>query len=579
MSKESMEGTVTYGDVSFSYPYSEVYALKGVNLTIHPGETVAIMGRTGAGKTTLVSMLNGIVPHSTGGKLEGTVQVLGLDIMKHEQVELARRVGMIFDDPDSQLFGLTVEEDVCFMLQQIGVAMEEAKKRVKWALDVVGLQGFENRYPRDLSGGQKQRVALASTLAPMRDILVLDEPTSELDPAGRFELLQTLKKLKQELRLTIVLVTHYSEEAVELADEVYLLSQGEIVHKGPPREFFADVENCEKYGVEPPQVTQIAFRLKDYPNTSKTYGFPVSLPEAAIVSRKIFDNIQSALSSMKFTSEHVTNEDIIELRHVSVSFPTRTGTPIKALQDVSLTIHKGELIGLIGQNGSGKSTLSKIICGLLVPDSGSVYILGKDTKLISPRELFRLVQYCHQNPDDQIFNTTVFKEVAYGVRRMKLPKEEIETRVKKALAAVELEEFEEKDPFMLSRAERRKVATASVLSMDPAFIVIDEPTTGMDWSGATKMMEFIRRINSAGKTIAIISHNIPLIAEYTNRIVVMDGGRIILDGHPRDVFSRRSELLPIGLRAPQVTELFQEIGMNETILTVEEGARVFASLE
>jgi len=428
---------------------------------------------------------------------------------------------------------------------------------------------MRDREPSTLSGGQKQRLAIASVLAMHPRLLVMDEPTTDLDPVGKEDVLQLARRLRDQM--TMVLIEHETEEALR-ADRVVLLKEGRILREGPPREVLANGRLLEEAGVRPLDVAEFfsrALRLS-YPKEA----LPLTVEEGVTEFRKCLklrDEEQRHLEQR----DRRQNGGKVVLRMEKVSYRYPSG--VEALKGIDLEIREGEFVAIVGQNGSGKTTLAKLLGGLLRPTSGKVEVFRKDTRGLSVRELAGKVGYCFQNPDHQIFAETVFSEVAFGPRNLDLKGEELKRNVEKALEAVELVGYEARDPFARTKGERQRVAVASILATKPEVLILDEPTTGLDYPQQRSMMEMISSLNRKGHTILIITHSMSTVARYAHRTLVLEGGNILMDGTTREVFSCEEELKRCFLRPPPIVRLGKRLGI--TPLTVEELLEVVEPLE
>lgn len=560
-----MDEVIRVRDLWWRYELGQDWALKGIDLTVRRGEFLVIVGPSGAGKSTLCLTLCGMIPHFSRGYYKGEVMIIGRETRKMKLSEITRKVGIVFQDPDTQFVTMSVEDEIAFPLENHGVPRQEMIERVRRTMEITRIIELKDKYPHELSGGQKQRVAIASILALEPEILILDEPTSDLDPVGKSEVFSMLAELKRAGR-TIILVEHNTEEAAKYADRVVLLRDGKIIMEGPPRKVFEEVESIKSAGVYPPQVTELAYTL------STRYGvrgeLPITLEECLEWLRELNARIVTP-NRLERSPTGVKGESIISLKDVSYSYPDGTA----ALRDVTLEFARGEFTAIIGQNGSGKTTLVKHIVGLLRPTVGEVRIFGKKTSEMSIKEIATKVGYVYQNPDHQLFCQTVYEECAYGLRNLGLSEPEIRRRVSEILGRVGLQGLEKVDTFLLGKGQRQRLAIASTLVMNPEVIIVDEPTTGQDMSQSTSIMELLASLHREGRTVLIVTHNMRLVAEYAERVVVMQAGRVVLDGDVRTVFSQVEKLREALITPPQITQLGQLLsGDSVTPLTVEEMA-------
>jgi len=410
-------------DLRFTYKGGKKPALNGISLKIEKGEFFAILGPNGAGKTTLALCLIGVIPHYIEGEYDGEVVVNGLRILEHSIQEVATRLGLILQDPESQIIGITVKDDVAFGPCNLGLSRDEVLQRVKYSLGVVRLNGYEERETYRLSGGEKQRVAIASVLALKPDILVADEPTSELDPIGKREVFDTLLKLRNEEGKTIIMITHEVDWAVKCADRIGILYDGRFVSVGEPREVIRELgeEGLRRYGVRVPQASQLYFRLERYLDGNKSPW--ITVEEAVSALKELLGKKRGLKEIMARGRELVksTGEPVIIVEDLWHIYPGG----IEALRGINMHVYRGEHLAIIGQNGSGKTTLVKHFNGLLKPTKGRVLVFGTDTRNVSVSELSKKVGYVFQNPDHQIFAPSILEEVAFGLRNLKLPEEEV----------------------------------------------------------------------------------------------------------------------------------------------------------
>lgn len=535
-------------------------ALSNINLEIQSGEFVVIMGAGGAGKSTLCFTLNGLIPIQIKGGYSGSVKVGGIPTKGKKVSDFADKVGIVFQDFETQLFSTNVELEVAFGPENFAVEREEIARRVSKCLDMVGLQGFNNREPSTLSGGQKQRLAIASVLAIQPDIICMDEPTTDLDPLGKNGVFIIAKKLK-DLNMTMIIAEHETEETM-YADKIVIIGNGKISASGSPREILTQVDFMIEQGIMPIQTAEF------FKDRLPAPDLPLELDEAL----SAWDKLDLQVNEDRYRSCLLEDRDrlngygevLVEVRNLSHAY---TGG-FTALTDVNLDIRKREFLAVVGQNGSGKTTLVKHLNGLLLPTQGHVKVQGGDTRKQRLLDLSRSVGYVFQNPDHQIFAETVYNEVAFGPRLQGQSEEQININVKQALAAVGLSGREGHDPFSMSKGERQRVAVASVVATKPEVIIMDEPTTGLDYLQIRSMMDLIRSLNEMGHTIIMVTHTMWVVAEYAHRAIVLNNGRIILQGTPREIFSNEDGLRDAHLKPPQIIRMGNRLG--KTVLSVPE---------
>jgi energy-coupling factor transport system ATP-binding protein len=558
------EVMVEVENLSFSYPDSSK-ALKGINFKVNKEEIIAVLGANGAGKTTLCHHLTGIIPNIYQGTTEGKVLVAGMNVVDHPVYELAQKISFVTQDPEGQLINPDVLMEVAFGPENLGIPRDEIMRRAKWALEAVGLQGLESRSPSELSGGQKQRLVLAAGLSMEPQLLVLDEPTSQLDPIGTAEVLDSLVRLKERYGMTTILTTHASEEVLRIADRSIVLSKGEMVAEGDPREVFSNVRLLDSVGVQVPQIAMLGYRIAPQSSIPMTVAEGKKLVTEMLQHRRVFKKLDNPPTPTALTGSSVL--ECIDLSYVYPGFP-----PVQALKGVSLRIQRGEMIAIIGQNGSGKTTLVKQFLKLLKPTKGQVLFNGKDIQTLTTGQLATSIGLALQNPDEQLFTISCQKEVEFGLRNLKLPEDEVKTRVEEALGFVGLQEQWDTFPFRLSFGDRRSLTVAAVIAMRPEIIVMDEPTTAQDYLGRHRIAGLGKRLNENGHTVIMITHDMNLVTQYADRTMVMANGEVLLDGPTSKVFSEAETLKKAFIKPPPIAVLDKELepdGVPQGILTVD----------
>ncbi|MEM4489122.1 MAG: energy-coupling factor transporter ATPase [Desulfurococcaceae archaeon] len=594
--QEANESAVIISNVWFKYSGTERHALKNINLDVKKGEVVLITGRNGAGKSTLCYLLSGLIPHFYSGILDGSVKILGYDTRRTPVSFLSTKVGLLFSEPASQLLTSSVEDEIAFPLENLGLSIDVINKKVDEILKLLGLEKYRSNPPYTLSGGEQQLVALGSVLAMEPEIYVLDEPTSALDPLGTMLVIDYLKKIATLYGKTFIIVEHKIEEFMNFASRLLVMDEGKIIADGRPRDIILKhVKELEKLGLELPQITLFAVKLLDIIGSNclnLPQYIPFTIEEGMVWLREILRACRSGKgyknklkvlegpNSAPSSGDVSRSEPIVIIDNVTFIYP---GTNTIALREVSLEISKGDMVAIIGHNGSGKTTLAKHINGLLKPTRGRVLVFGLDTRATPSHEIVKRVGYVFQDPDKQLFASKVYDEIAYGLKNLKLPKEEIGRRVQKAAKWLGIEHLLNESPYSLGRGDRQRVAIASVIAMEPEVIIFDEPTTGQDPVDRRQVMEIAKQLNSLGKTVIFITHDMHLVAEYARRVIVMDNGKIIMDGPPRTVFERVEDLKKIRLRPPSITELFVEMkkegyGVSRLPLRVDEAINIFLEL-
>jgi len=572
----SQDIVVSIENLSYQYPRSPDLALQDLNLTVQRGEFLGIIGATGAGKTTLCLTLNGIVPQFHGGRFFGHVNVAGLDTLDTPIPQLAQHVAMVFQDPETQLVTNSVEDEVAFALENLCVSRNEILRRIPWALSQVRLSGLEHRHPSELSGGEKQRLAIAAALAVQPQMLVLDEPTSQLDPAGAQQVFATVRDLNARLGITVILASHASEELAQYTDRIALLSHGQLVTVDTPTRLLAQVKRLQQHAIRPPQVAIFYQLLSE--RGLHTSSIPVTLAQAEQVYDTVCPEIlrcaQNDTSSVILHTaqnpSRAQTKNLLEMREVTYTYPDGT----QALRDVSMNVHQGEYLMIVGQNGAGKTTLVKHFLHLLEPSAGQVLLDGRDVRQLTVSDLARRIGFISQNPDNQIFGTSVEDEVAFAPRNLGLRGPDLQERVDESLTAMGLTAQRRLHPLALPQGDRARVVIAAVLAMRPEILIFDEPTTGQDDTGAQRILDVSRQLHHMGKTVIVVTHHLHLMPGYAERAIVMGKGVIVLDAPIRQALHATDVLHSTYLIPPQIVQLAQYIaqrmGVTLPILTPEE---------
>lgn len=597
-----------------------VRAVQDMTLEVPQGAFWVVLGKNGSGKSTLSRLMNALLlPQG------GAVYIDGLCTKEEQHLwEVRRTVGVVFQNPDNQIVATTVEEDVAFGPENLGIEQKEIRRLVDESLEIVGMTEYLTHSPHLLSGGQKQRVAISGILAMRPKCIVLDEATSMLDPQGRKEVLQAVRMLHDDHGMTVVLITHHMEEAVG-ADQVLVMQDGKKLLSGTPFEVFQHVEELRQADLDVPQITALGELLRS--SEMHRGQLPVTESDAAAMldallctynSTKAVPGSKSQMNQLEnvvlFDSK-VASEDerimrdavkvtgagtnhekeeadleldsnrgnpthplikVINLRHVYMPGTLYERT---ALDGISLSIHKGEILGVIGHTGSGKSTLVQHLNGLLKATSGTIEVDGIQLDQKSLKKLRQKVGLIFQYPEHQLFEETVSKDIAYGLVQRGLPSDEIARRVTRTAELLSIpEELLEKSPFELSGGQKRKVAIAGVLAMEPDILILDEPTAGLDPKGSKEVFRLLRDLNvKQGTTIVLITHSMESLAAFADRIAVLKKGRLVHEGTPREIFGMQDILQRMQLGVPVITRIFSEAAGRKsvylpTVLTVKEAA-------
>jgi len=545
--------------LTFYYSGATQPSLQDINLEVNGGEFVLVTGPSGGGKSSLCRCLNGLIPHFYGGKIAGRVEVGGLDTLKHSTKELATRVGMVFQDPENQLVSLDVEREIAFGLENLAFPKNLIAKRIEESLDTLGISDLRHRQLHELSGGEKQKVAIASVLALHPSILILDEPTSELDPKGAEELLSVAMRLNDELGLTVILVEHRLDRVLQYADRLIVLNRGTVAVDGKVRDVMSSrYQELFQMGIGVPPMIRLVQELKD--RGIGIEGTPLTVKEGRAMLDKAFHR-----ASGQFTRSSESNggRPLVETKRLWHAYPNG----LTALKNVSLSIDEGEFVAIMGRNASGKSTLVKHFNRLLTPTKGRVKIDGIDTKETTIAELARKVGFVFQNPNDHLFADTVTEEITFTLKNLGFGSGEIKSRTSEMLEKFNLGEYRNHYPRSLSGGEKQRVALASVIAVRPKILILDEPTRGMEYRLKSELIRFLEEYRQRGNTVILVSHDVEMVAECADRVILLSEGKVVVDGEKHEVLSQAL------LFSPQINRLaqaFARYGVPNNILTVDE---------
>lgn len=574
-------------NVTFNYAGSERPALNGVDFFVKRGEFVSVIGHNGSGKSTLARLLNGLLEADSGN-----ISVLGMDVSDGKNViEIRKHVGIVFQNPDNQTVASIVEDDIAFGPENIGVEREEIGRRIDWALSAVGMNDYRTATPARLSGGQKQRIAVAGVLAIKPDVLILDESTAMLDPKGRREVIEVVKKLNEEEGMTIILITHFMEEAL-LADRTIVMNKGEIALEGTPEQIFESGETLETFNLSLPRIAVIANNLRAAGMDIKDVLRPEEL--AAEILKNFNNRGIYAGQSSKNVKNGVQNakEWDIDINDLTYTYSKKSPFAAKALNGVDLHIGEGEFFGIIGHTGSGKSTLIQHLNALIKLPQAEKRYRKKRIKKGQPapviphisvgqfdlgnkkcdfKALRASVGMVFQYPEYQLFAESVFADVAFGLKNFnkKLSAEEIEQAVKSSIEIVGLnyEEVKNKSPFDLSGGQKRRVAIAGVIVTKPHILILDEPAAGLDPKGKNEIMELLHKLHREWcKTVIIVSHDMDEVADNCTQAAVISNGKVFACGAPSELFKRADELTSLGLDIPLTSKIARELAKNGFII-------------
>ena len=580
---------ITVENLRYRYPHAKELALDGLDFSVEKGEFIGIIGENGAGKSTLSQALMGLVPQFYKGAYGGTVMVDGIEAGRTPVAQLCGHVGLVFQNPFNQLSGAkdNVYEEVAFGMQNLGVSAEEMKGRVEEALKLLDIWQYRDRNPFDLSGGQMQRVAIASVLVMRPDVMILDEPTSQLDPEGSDEVFKAVETLTGS-GITILMIEQKIEKLAAYCDRILLLHRGKQIAFDTPQKVFS-MPDLNNYGIQAPAFTRIC-KAEGVTLADGTY--PVTVEEAAGVLKAKHGNVENAENAGSEEeggiAEKVRNVENVGIADVDGNVKTNSSANDSAAEQFSIENLDFSYLAdvpvikalnmkldkrptaIIGQNGAGKTTLVKLLKGLLKPVSGTIYFHGEDISGKTVAMLAGNVGYVFQNPDDQIFKYNVMDEILFGPLNIGMDSERAKKEAERALELTGLKGKEKENPYDLELYERKMTAIASVLAMDTDVLILDEPTIAQDWRGRQIIGGIIRSLAERGKLVIAILHDMDFVAENFERVIIMAHGRVLADGTAKEVFAQEEALKKARLQKPYVMQLCEALGYEKSYLTVEE---------
>lgn len=563
----SQSAIVRLEDVSFSYGSGEARALDHVSLEVSEGDFVGVIGPSGAGKSTLAAVLSGAIPHHFAGSLYGAAYVDGRDTCDVTLTDISRVVGSVLQDIDTQMVASNVEDELLFGLENFGVPHDQIEARLTGALETVGIPELRGREIATLSGGQKQKVAIAAILALRPRVLVLDEPTAALDPASSELVFETLRHVNEVSHVTVVVIEQKVALLCEHCRRVVVMSEGRVAFDGTPHEVFSNGARLRELGVDSPRVARVSNSLaqkglcepgRPCLDVREAADLVEGLVGAARSRRARQGGAEPAEWALRPTpSRHEPArrphaegaEPVLTFRDVSFAYPNGGA----AVRDLELTVYPGELVGVVGQNGAGKTTLTKLVNGLLRPASGEIRLAGERVNEVPTSAIARHVATLFQNPDHQICKETVLDEVAFGLELAGVEAAQARRRAQGVIERFGLVAGD--SPFSLSRGQRQMVALASVVVMDPEVVLLDEPTSGLDYRECMTVMETVREMAERGCAVIMVCHDMEVVSDFAERIVVMAHGRILARGEKDELFADEALMREASVEAPQVIRL------------------------
>ncbi|UCZ52220.1 ATP-binding cassette domain-containing protein [Bacillus shivajii] len=545
---------ISVEDFSFDYDSQKNPTIKNMNLRIERNETVLLMGPSGSGKSTLALCLNGLYPDAVEGWKKGSIYYKGENIESFEKGVLNKRIGVVFQDPESQFCMVTVENELAFTMENIQVPREEMKPRIEKIVRQVGIESLLKRPIHELSGGQKQKVALASVLLLEPELIILDEPTANLDPYSRKGFIDLIGQLKVNHHLAVLIIEHQLDDWLSFTDRVICLShQGEKIAEGEPGSiFYKNADLLLKEGVHLPKV------VETYLKHGQPFAFdenycPLSERELALFFAEKNKGFNLYVSPSKPTIKE--SSPILSLKDVSYSRKKKQ----QVLRDIDIDFHEGEFIGIVGENGAGKSTLLQILAGILTPTTGSRSLLGKDFKKWSEHELRKNLGFVFQNPEHQFITDTVYDELAFGMKLNRDKEHDIREKVTHLLSRFRLEGKMWSNPFALSGGQKRRLSVATMLDETPKILLFDEPTFGQDAKTTEELMIMINSLREQGTTIVFVTHDMELVDRYCERVIVLHKGEVSFQGAQNKLWENDDLIAKAHLRLPYRIRLKNEL--------------------
>ena len=542
---------------NFSFKYNNVVdkTLKNIDLTINKGEKVLIVGPSGSGKSTLSHCINGLIPFSYNGEIEGELIIDNIKPYEESLSDVSKKVGTILQDQDSQFIGLSVGEDVAFNFENNAMPLNEMKVKVIDALELVNMVDFINHSPYELSGGQKQRVSLAGVLGSDAEVLLFDEPLANLDPASGKEIMQLINDIHEKTNKTIIIVEHRIEDVLEQPfDKVIVVNKGEVQGFGTPDEILKS-DLLKNNGLREPL----------YLEAMKLAGCDISgsenLKDLTNIDEKNKEVLKNWFNNETSNKDSIIKEEkILEVKNLAFSYDGIKNT----INDVSFHLNKGEILAVLGNNGAGKSTLCRLITGILKPQKGSIFLNNQCIDSWSIKQKGSAIGYVMQNPNQMISQHMIKDEIALGLKCRNYSKEEIDKKVEEVLKICGLYPYRNWPVSALSYGQKKRVTIASILAINPEVIILDEPTAGQDYKHYTEFMEFIKELSAQGISIILITHDMQLTLEYCHRAVVLSGGEKIADDKPSNILTDENIIKKANLKETSLSTLAKSIGIANT---------------
>ena len=552
---------VEINGLTYTYPGAPQPTLNDISLQIEQGDFLAVVGNNGCGKSTLCKVLNGLIPHFIAGEFQGEVQVGGLNTLEHDVGTLAQKVGYVYQDFENQIVRPTVLDDASYSC--LNYAYPDYLERGREALRQCGLEGREEEYIWQLSGGQTHLLALAGAVSLSPDVLILDEPIAQLDPMHADRIYEVLRRLNEQYGKTIIVIEHHTEYIADYCKHVLLMKDGRVQWMLPVRQALQRVEELEQCNIFPPQVTQAAYRLQKEGRLPADATLPTTVEEgrtcfSALVYRGGEPRRKTA----------PTGESTVAFRDVSLSYRSVKGAPRTVFDGLHLDIRKGEKVALIGSNGAGKSTLMKLMVGLLRPQSGTVSLFGEAIGEKKAEDLSRQISLVYQNPEEMFIKDSIRADIAYAMQVRGIP--HWQERTDALLERFRLQELRDRDGRLMSGGQMRRASLAIGVALEPGILLLDEPTANLDIATRREIMGVLEDMKEIIQTAVIATHDMQLVCQWAERIVVLCGGRVVADGSRDEIFSRPDLTNLVGIRPPEIFTMARELDPGALCYTIDE---------
>lgn len=547
--------------LTYSYPGTEQPTLKDITVQIERGDFLAIVGNNGCGKSTFCKALNGLIPQFISGDFEGTVLACGLNTQEADVGTLARKVGYVYQDFENQIIRPTVLDDASYAC--LNYAMPDYRERGLQALEQCGLTGKEDDFIWQLSGGQTHLLALAGAVSLQPEVLILDEPIAQLDPMHADRIYGVLRELNEKYGKTIIVIEHHTEYIADFCKHVMLMKDGQIQWMLPTATALRRVEELQSSNIFPPQVTIAAHRMQQNGILAENVALPTTVEEG----KKIFALKQE--SGVAQTLPTASSDELAaSFENVSVSYRSVKGDPHVVFSGLNLEIHKGDKIALIGSNGAGKSTLMKLLVGLLKPSSGDVLLNGKSIRNIKPEALSRQISMVYQNPEDMFIKDSISGDIAYAMEVRKAP--DSRARTDELLERFRLTQLRDRDGRLLSGGQMRRASLAIGIALNPGILLLDEPTANLDIATRKEIMRTLEEMKAITETVVIATHDMQLVCEWADRIIVLWNGQVVADGSRDDIFGNQAVVNQVGIRPPEIFSMGQALCPDALCYTIDD---------